>query len=157
MRFRYMYIRYGRKCLKVSEMSACSLLNFNLLCVSRLLQKVSEMSACSLNFNLLCVSLLLPGCYKITTVFSHAQTVVLCVSCSTVLCQPTGGRARLTEGSCVPTLSPSCPPPMIWLINRTEIILRLTLFGVATSFKSHEICRISTSFVLLHFAFILLM
>merc|ERR1712096_420064 len=26
-----------------------------------------------------------PGCYKITTVFSHAQTVVLCVSCSTVL------------------------------------------------------------------------
>ena len=38
------------------------------------------------------------GCYKITTVFSHAQTVVLCVSCSTVLCQPTGGRARLTEG-----------------------------------------------------------
>ncbi|KAG1680218.1 40S ribosomal protein S27 [Nymphon striatum] len=38
-----------------------------------------------------------PGCYKITTVFSHAQTVVLCVGCSTVLCQPTGGRARLTE------------------------------------------------------------
>uniref|UniRef100_A0A2K6EXV9 40S ribosomal protein S27 n=1 Tax=Propithecus coquereli TaxID=379532 RepID=A0A2K6EXV9_PROCO len=26
-----------------------------------------------------------PGCYKITTVFSHAQTVVLCVGCSTVL------------------------------------------------------------------------
>ena len=40
----------------------------------------------------------LSGCYKITTVFSHAQTVVLCVSCSMVLCQPTGGRARLTEG-----------------------------------------------------------
>ncbi|EDO41437.1 predicted protein [Nematostella vectensis] len=39
-----------------------------------------------------------PGCYKITTVFSHAQTVVLCVACSMVLCQPTGGRARLTEG-----------------------------------------------------------
>ena len=38
------------------------------------------------------------GCYKITTVFSHAQTVVVCMSCSTVLCQPTGGRARLTEG-----------------------------------------------------------
>ncbi|XP_012860252.2 40S ribosomal protein S27-like [Echinops telfairi] len=38
-----------------------------------------------------------PGCYKITTVFSHAQTVVLCVGCS-VLCQPTGGKARLTEG-----------------------------------------------------------
>ncbi|KAI9294907.1 40S ribosomal protein S27 [Neoconidiobolus thromboides FSU 785] len=39
------------------------------------------------------------GCYNITTVFSHAQTVVVCGSCSTVLCQPTGGRARLTEGS----------------------------------------------------------
>ncbi|XP_073702636.1 40S ribosomal protein S27.2 [Garra rufa] len=41
---------------------------------------------------------LFAGCYKITTVFSHAQTVVLCVGCSTVLCQPTGGKARLTEG-----------------------------------------------------------
>ncbi|XP_006094366.3 40S ribosomal protein S27-like, partial [Myotis lucifugus] len=39
-----------------------------------------------------------PGCYKITTVFSHAQTVVLCVGCSTVPCQPTGRKARLTEG-----------------------------------------------------------
>ncbi|XP_051237924.1 40S ribosomal protein S27-like isoform X1 [Dicentrarchus labrax] len=39
-----------------------------------------------------------PGCYKITTMFSHAQTVVLCVGCSTVLCQPKGGKARLTEG-----------------------------------------------------------
>ncbi|XP_032692794.1 40S ribosomal protein S27-like [Lontra canadensis] len=28
----------------------------------------------------------------------HAETVVLCVGCSTVLCQPTGGKARLTEG-----------------------------------------------------------
>merc|ERR1711993_152375 len=39
-----------------------------------------------------------PGCYKITTVFSHAQTVVKCDGCSAVLCQPTGGKARLTEG-----------------------------------------------------------
>lgn len=39
-----------------------------------------------------------PGCFSITTVFSHANTVVLCGSCSTVLCQPTGGKARLTEG-----------------------------------------------------------
>ena len=39
-----------------------------------------------------------PGCFNITTVFSHAQTVVLCGSCSMMLCQPTGGRARLTEG-----------------------------------------------------------
>uniref|UniRef100_A0A2K6S9N0 40S ribosomal protein S27 n=1 Tax=Saimiri boliviensis boliviensis TaxID=39432 RepID=A0A2K6S9N0_SAIBB len=41
---------------------------------------------------------LVQRCYKITTVFSHAQTVVLCVGCSTVLCQPTVGKARLTEG-----------------------------------------------------------
>lgn len=33
-----------------------------------------------------------------TTVFSHAQTVVLCGSCSVMLCQPTGGKARLTDG-----------------------------------------------------------
>ena len=33
-----------------------------------------------------------------TTVFSHAQSVVICSGCSTVLCQPTGGKARLTEG-----------------------------------------------------------
>ena len=39
------------------------------------------------------------GCYKITTVFSHAQTVVCCVGCSQVLCQPSGGKARLTEGT----------------------------------------------------------
>lgn len=39
-----------------------------------------------------------PGCWNITTVFSHAQSVVLCGSCSTVLCTPTGGKCRLTEG-----------------------------------------------------------
>ncbi|KAJ2225479.1 40S ribosomal protein S27 [Coemansia sp. RSA 1722] len=38
------------------------------------------------------------GCFNITTVFSNSQTVVVCPGCSTVLCQPTGGRARLTEG-----------------------------------------------------------
>ncbi|XP_062932005.1 small ribosomal subunit protein eS27-like [Cynocephalus volans] len=38
------------------------------------------------------------GCYKTTTVFSHGQTVVLCFGCSTILCQPPGGKARLTEG-----------------------------------------------------------
>jgi len=42
-----------------------------------------------------------PGCYKITTVFSHAQSVVICTGCSTILCQPTGGRARLTEGKLI--------------------------------------------------------
>ncbi|XP_004707379.1 40S ribosomal protein S27-like [Echinops telfairi] len=39
-----------------------------------------------------------PGGYKITTAFSQAQTVVLCVGCSPVLRQPPGGKARLTEG-----------------------------------------------------------
>ena len=39
-----------------------------------------------------------PGCYAITTVFSHAQSVVVCQGCNTVLSQPTGGKCRLTEG-----------------------------------------------------------
>lgn len=39
------------------------------------------------------------GCLDITTVFSHAQTVVICQNCSKVLCQPTGG---------VCTLAPDC-------------------------------------------------
>jgi len=39
-----------------------------------------------------------PGCFQITTVFSHAQTLVLCNGCSTVLSRPTGGKCRLTEG-----------------------------------------------------------
>ncbi|THU53725.1 hypothetical protein C4D60_Mb10t17480 [Musa balbisiana] len=38
------------------------------------------------------------GCFNITTVFSHSQTVMVCGNCQTVLRQPTGGRARLTEG-----------------------------------------------------------
>ncbi|WFD34244.1 40S ribosomal protein S27 [Malassezia cuniculi] len=38
------------------------------------------------------------GCFAITTVFSHAQSVVVCGSCSQVLCQPTGGKARLVYG-----------------------------------------------------------
>lgn len=39
-----------------------------------------------------------PGCFAITTVFSHAQSVVLCGSCAQVLSQPTGGKARLAVG-----------------------------------------------------------
>ncbi|VFQ72631.1 unnamed protein product [Cuscuta campestris] len=37
-------------------------------------------------------------CSNITTVFSHSHTVVVCRNCPTVLCQPSGGRARLREG-----------------------------------------------------------
>ena len=40
-----------------------------------------------------------PGCFAITTVFSHAQSVVLCGSCAQVLAQPTGGKARLAVGA----------------------------------------------------------
>ncbi|XAR64323.1 hypothetical protein NMG60_11024618 [Bertholletia excelsa] len=35
----------------------------------------------------------------ITTVFRHSQAVLVCGNSRTVLCQPTGGRAKLTEGS----------------------------------------------------------
>ncbi|KXN83581.1 40S ribosomal protein S27 [Leucoagaricus sp. SymC.cos] len=38
------------------------------------------------------------GCFTITVVYSHAQDPVICASCSSILCQPTGGKARLTEG-----------------------------------------------------------
>ncbi|XP_028373556.1 40S ribosomal protein S27-like, partial [Phyllostomus discolor] len=38
-----------------------------------------------------------PRCYNITTVFRHVQMIVLCAGGSTVLCQPPGGKARLTE------------------------------------------------------------
>uniref|UniRef100_G3U429 40S ribosomal protein S27 n=1 Tax=Loxodonta africana TaxID=9785 RepID=G3U429_LOXAF len=38
------------------------------------------------------------GCYKITTVFSHTQAIVLRVGCSPVLCQLTEGKTSLTEG-----------------------------------------------------------
>ncbi|KAF8334248.1 40S ribosomal protein S27 [Cantharellus anzutake] len=39
-----------------------------------------------------------PGCFAITTVFSHADSVVVCAACQQVLCQPTGGKALLTDG-----------------------------------------------------------
>ena len=39
-----------------------------------------------------------PGCTSISIVFSHAQTVIQCTSCMILLAQPTGGKARLTEG-----------------------------------------------------------
>ncbi|KAJ9450252.1 40S ribosomal protein S27 [Diplonema papillatum] len=39
------------------------------------------------------------SCSKVTVVFSHASTVVMCAACSAVLAQPAGGKARLTAGS----------------------------------------------------------
>lgn len=38
-------------------------------------------------------------CISITTMFSHAQTVVVCSGCSQVLCTPTGGLAKLAQGT----------------------------------------------------------
>lgn len=38
------------------------------------------------------------ACATITTVFSHSHTVVACTNCQTLLCQPTGGLARVPEG-----------------------------------------------------------
>jgi small subunit ribosomal protein S27e len=39
-----------------------------------------------------------PNCYAITTVFSHAQNVVVCPGCNTVLSTPSGGKCVLTDG-----------------------------------------------------------
>ncbi|XP_032955037.1 40S ribosomal protein S27-like [Rhinolophus ferrumequinum] len=39
-----------------------------------------------------------PGCYKVTTIFSQAQMVDLCVGCSMVLCQPTEEKQGLQKG-----------------------------------------------------------
>ncbi|XP_063933809.1 small ribosomal subunit protein eS27-like [Zophobas morio] len=38
------------------------------------------------------------GCFALTTVFSHSDHVVVCSECSQVLCQPKGGKAKLTSG-----------------------------------------------------------
>ncbi|KAJ8904135.1 hypothetical protein NDN08_000662 [Rhodosorus marinus] len=38
------------------------------------------------------------GCLTLTTIFSHASTVVLCGGCQTVLCVPTGGKTKLQPG-----------------------------------------------------------
>lgn len=61
-----------------------------------------QISSCSLTFFLFLFSLrivyLIVVDVRSTTVFSHAQTVVVCGDCTMILCQPTGGKARLTEG-----------------------------------------------------------
>jgi len=38
------------------------------------------------------------GCYKIKTVFSHVQDKVRCDGCLVVLCRPTGGKGKLSNG-----------------------------------------------------------
>uniref|UniRef100_A0A672YPU3 40S ribosomal protein S27 n=1 Tax=Sphaeramia orbicularis TaxID=375764 RepID=A0A672YPU3_9TELE len=71
-----------------------------------------------------------PGCYKITTVFSHAQTVVLCVGCSTVLCQPTGGKARLTEGI------EHSPPAVVYFHPTVQRLIELQTFRVSSQSRA---------------------
>ena len=88
------YIQYKHSFFWASYVFSC-LWTRSLLMVSK--NWLTQLSLEEFFWKLIC-KCFISGCYKITTVFSHAQTVVLCVSCSTVLCQPTGGRARLTEG-----------------------------------------------------------
>ncbi|EGW35353.1 40S ribosomal protein S27-B [Spathaspora passalidarum NRRL Y-27907] len=40
-----------------------------------------------------------PGCRNINTIFSHAQTVITCDDCSSVVATPSGGKCHLTEGA----------------------------------------------------------
>lgn len=84
-------------------------------------RKGSRLSTC---ISHVCVS---AGCYKITTVFSHAQTVVLCVGCSTVLCQPTGGKARLTEGTDSKPSMPVCRNINAYLLMTRGQVHRIVL------------------------------
>uniref|UniRef100_A0A3B3S358 40S ribosomal protein S27 n=1 Tax=Paramormyrops kingsleyae TaxID=1676925 RepID=A0A3B3S358_9TELE len=106
----YLKIRYGADCCSSRSFPAGLFLTRNYFCF--LFQLAKDLLHPSLDLerkqhkkkrlvqspNSYFMDVKCPGCYKITTVFSHAQTVVLCVGCSTVLCQPTGGKARLTEG-----------------------------------------------------------
>mmetsp|Transcript_25608 Transcript_25608/g.44749 ORF Transcript_25608/g.44749 Transcript_25608/m.44749 type:complete len:83 (-) Transcript_25608:37-285(-) len=39
-----------------------------------------------------------PSCYNLTIAFSHAQTVISCEGCNTILCTPSGGKSILKEG-----------------------------------------------------------
>ena len=39
-----------------------------------------------------------PGCYSLTTAFSHAQTVIICEGCQIVLAKPSGGKCKLILG-----------------------------------------------------------
>ncbi|OMJ65575.1 hypothetical protein SteCoe_37970 [Stentor coeruleus] len=39
-----------------------------------------------------------PGCYGLTTAYSHAQTIITCEGCQTVLARPSGGKCQLTVG-----------------------------------------------------------
>lgn len=48
--------------------------------------------------NIFFVDVKCAGCLQVTTVYSHAQTMVPCGNCNQMLCRPMGGVARITEG-----------------------------------------------------------
>lgn len=62
-----------------------------------------------------------PGCYRITTIFSHAQTVVPCTGCSLILCQPRGGKCRLTEGGIEKTITFLHFDTMKWVVLNVSV------------------------------------
>lgn len=39
------------------------------------------------------------GCGASSTIFSHAQSVIACDSCRTVIAKPTGGKCKMTYGT----------------------------------------------------------
>ncbi|XP_061680864.1 small ribosomal subunit protein eS27-like [Syngnathoides biaculeatus] len=41
------------------------------------------------------------GCSKITSIFSHSQTVVPCAGCSVILCRPRRGKCKLNYRMCL--------------------------------------------------------
>ncbi|KAI3382087.1 hypothetical protein SNEBB_006361 [Seison nebaliae] len=37
-------------------------------------------------------------CYRVTTIFSHAQSAVVCSGCNKVISTPTGGKGKISKG-----------------------------------------------------------
>ncbi|XP_052477886.1 40S ribosomal protein S27-2 [Gossypium raimondii] len=66
--------------------------------LTELEKKMHKLKLLVLTVNSFFIDVKCQGCFNITTMFSHSQTVVVCGNCQTVLCQPIGGKARLTEG-----------------------------------------------------------
>lgn len=113
---------------RTSSSALCSLLTLTLWTSSAL---VSLLVPCNTLSRLADKAGADSGCFAITTVFSHAQTVVICGSCASVLCQPTGGKARLTEGVCL--LFVIIEPPLIdmqrLLVPPEELSFLVWFFG----------------------------
>ncbi|KAF9982787.1 40S ribosomal protein S27 [Mortierella antarctica] len=93
---------YGGECFRIhpsNHQQSSASLAVDLLNPSHALeQKTHKLKRLVQSPNSYFMDVKCPGCVQITTVFSHAQTVVMCSSCANVLAQPTGGITRLTEG-----------------------------------------------------------